>query len=354
MICFPGSEKWKVNMRRFYYLILIVWTTFLFQGCGNEETHPGGEEPAGEEFSPIQLSGDGISSIEITRAASDFPNNQQIGVVAARYANPVDWTSYDDIENARAITMDEAGGIFYFNFTPVKYWPFNGDQLVFIAYSPAAGNNGVTLEPNRTELSVQLTANTPDVMVASNNVTAATTPYSKVGKPIVDLGEFQHALSQLTVRVTPGTNMNPEVRLESLIVRTTVTSGTIDLLQNVVDGLTVNPAGTAFEYELVTATTNFANTYVANVILFPGSEANTEIYVKFSDRYFTVDGTYAVTDFENVNDPGNYNITFQQGVNSTLQFTVVGTLVEEPNENIHLQGQLTDWDQRQDLGVTIN
>ncbi|MCC8152737.1 MAG: fimbrillin family protein [Tannerellaceae bacterium] len=338
---------------------LLVCLAFLFQGC-EKENEPPGSEPAGEVYELIQLSGSGVeSSVEIskTRALDDFPNSKQIGVVAAMYnGGTVNWTSYDDINNATAIATREQGGTFYFGFSPVKYWPFDGSNLVFLAYSPAASaENGITLEPSRTVLDIQLTADTPDVMYASNNPSAATHPYSKMETP-VPLGEFRHALSQLTVEVVADETMNPDVRLESLIIETTATSATLDLLQvtgAALNGLTVNPASaTPFRYTQASSTTIFVSPYSTDVMVIPGSEGQTTLTIRLSDGVFDFERAYAVTAFTNITS-GN-TITFQQGVNTTLRFTVTGTLVDHPDDAIYLQGQLTDWIVREPLGVTID
>ncbi|MCD8177009.1 MAG: fimbrillin family protein [Tannerellaceae bacterium] len=339
------------------YFLLIICLAFLFQGCG-KDTEPPGSEPAGEVQELIRLCGSGVETVleaGNTRAPGDFPNSQQIGVVAAQYNVPVDWTSYNDINNATAVTNREQGGTFYFDFSPVKYWPFDGSNLVFLAYSPpATATNGLTLEASRTVLDIQLTADTPDVMYASNNTTAATTPYSKNNNPTVNLGEFRHALSRLIINVIADSTMNPAVRLESLIVETTVTGASLNLLQGA-NGLTVDPPVTApFQYTLTNSSTNFNNGYARNVIVMPGSEEETVLKVRFSDGpYFDYEATYPVTAIQNANNSGP-NLVFTPGVNTTVNLTVRGTLVDHPEDAIYLQGELTDWDERDPLGVTIN
>ncbi|MCD7935816.1 MAG: fimbrillin family protein [Tannerellaceae bacterium] len=336
---------------RIYYLISILFAAFLFVGCGNDE-ELARQESAGEDSRLIRLSGSGVEAILDTRAASDFPNGQQIGVVAAEYnnGNTPDWTGYTDIQNALAVTNAEENGTFYFHLSPVQYWPFDGSELVFLGYSPRANGTSVTLESSFTALDIQLVEDMQDVLYASNNNVAATSPYSKTDS-IVDLGEFQHVLSQVTLEVVAGTPMNPAIRLDSLIVETTRTTATLDLING--DLAIDPPAGETVRYELVTTSTAFHTApYSKDILMFAGNELYTRVYVRFSDGPFFVRGWYNVSDFVNIETDAN-DLVFRRAENTTLRFTVVSTPVDQPETAIHLQGQLTDWNQRQDLTVTI-
>lgn len=227
-----------------------------------------------------------------------------------------------------------------------------------MAYSPAANNTSVTLQTTDTtvNLALKLTNPMPDIMYASNNKNAETTPYSKADSTTeVDLGEFRYALSKVTVKVIAGDTMNPAIRLTSLIVRTTCTSGTLDLLQGD-SGLIVNAATPAnpFEFNLVSTSTNFSTTtYSHDIYVFPDTHADTEVYIKLQDGYFEVDGWYPINSFINT-ESHLQDLEFVQGVQTILTFTVKSTLVEHPSDSIILEGQLTDWEHKGDYQIDVN
>ncbi len=336
-----------------YKFLIGIWISAAFFSC-NEASDSGtllADEPV-----VIELSGAGMEmSTSALRAASDFPNNQIIGVIAADYvSNSIDWTSYSDIQNETARAATESGGTFRFTWNTTKYWPFDGAPLVFMAYSPVADGAAVTLANGNMALDLTLVQNMPDVMYASNNETAETTPYTKaMGDNPVDLGEFRHATSKITVKVLAGDNMNPDVRIESLIVATPFRTATLDLLAGD-NGLTVAPeVPDSFKYVIVDTSTRFDQTdFTRDIYLFPGTEDGTMVYLKLSDGYFSVEGWYAVAAFENENT-GLGDLEFLQGENTILTFTVVGTLVQNPNDAIVLQGLLTDWKEKGEYEVNI-
>ncbi len=335
-------------MKNFIYL-LFLFIPVALSGCGDSET--GTEPVSGDTPGMIGLVGPGVETITGSRAVADFPNSRQIGVIAAEYtAGSIDWTSYADIDNAVATAIDETGGLFSFSWSDAKYWPMDDRELVFMAYSPPANGTSVILAADRTRLDLQLVEGMPDVMYASNNTTAAGNPYKKSDGTVVDLGEFRHALSKVTLEVVAGENMNPDIRLAELTVTTGYPTATLDLLAGD-SGLALGAAG-SFTYSVVTASTAFATTFSKELFFFPGTDASTTVSVKFTDGYFSVSYTYTVADFTNI-IAGGSALTFERGMNTTLRFTVVGTLVQEPADNMVLQGLLTDWYENGDLELNI-
>ncbi|MCD8260581.1 MAG: fimbrillin family protein [Bacteroides sp.] len=331
--------------------ILLSMLLLIPTGCNHSETlpyeAPGGAD--GSEQQPIALRGDGIAAVTLSRALDDFLNSRKIGVIAAEYqAGTIDWTSYPDIDNAGATAASEISDTYYFSWDSPKYWPFDGSQLVFIAYSPVANGNSVTLSSNRTELSLQLVQEMPDVMYASNNYNPV--PLSKTDT-IVDLGEFRHALSQLTIEVVPDTVSNPAIRIESLLVESGHTTATLDLFDG--DSGPVLADNTLFTYQVITSATAFNPTsFSQTVLLYPGTEATTRVYIKFTDGPFSVDGWYPLPDIPNLTTEGT-RLILEQGINTMLTFTVKSTSVQNPDENIVLEGQLTDWKDKGEYQVIV-
>ncbi|MCD8167056.1 MAG: fimbrillin family protein [Bacteroides sp.] len=331
--------------------ILLSLLLLLPAGCNHSETLPQEESGGadGSEQQLITLRGDGIEAVTLPRALDNFPNNRKIGVIAAEYqTGTIDWTSYPDIDNAGATATSEVGDTYFFSWDSPKYWPFDGSQLVFIAYSPVANGSSVTLSSDRTELSLQLVQEMPDVMCASNN--SSPVPLSKTDT-IVDLGEFRHALSQLTVEVVPDTVSNPAIRITSLLVESGHTNATLDLFDG--DSGPTLTDNTLFTYQVINIATAFNPTpFSKTVLLYPGTEASTRVYIRLMDGPFPVEGWYPLPDIPNLTTGGT-GLTLEQGVNTTLTFTVKSTSVQNPNENIDLEGQLTDWKEMGEYQIIV-
>lgn len=326
-------------------------------GCQKE----GGTEidPGDGHGEPISFSIRTDYEYEInSKAAAGFPNNGRIGVIAAEYNNPVDWYSYPDIDDAGATATSATNGLYSFTWDTgqIKYWPFDNSQLVFMAYSPKVSENTSTmsLSSDRTTINLTLIPAMPDVMFASANATAATTPYRMNPKPSapVDLGTFMHALSQLTVKVVADPSMNPKVKLTSLKVHSTRTSATLSLPDGA-SGLTVSNTAGNYTKTLVNGTTNITtagSSYTS--LLLPGTEDYITVEITLADQNLTYQQTYAISDFENSADP-LADIILEMGKKTELTITVKGVKVEQPTTQIHLLGTLLDWDPIGDLGVTI-
>lgn len=360
-------------MKSFHIILLSV--VLLFQGCntnddlqeqeGNGNTPgtevPGTEDPDPESPDPetpevtepgsILLRGKGLESRVITRAVSDFPNHQEIGVITAEYTGgTTDWTSYADIDNTTATaTRQDTDGIFYFSWPggDIKYYPFDGSQLVFLAYSPPANNSTVVLDADRQGLELTLTdTDMPDVLYATDSVAV---PHSKLDS-LVNLGEFRHALSKITIQFVGNDTVNPDIRLEELVLKNAYKSAHLDLLAGD-NGLSLHPVDT-FTYTLINQTTDFiSNSFSQDLFLFPGTQDETTLRVKLSDGYFEFDSIYPISSFKNLTTSGP--ITFERGVHTILTFTVIGTTVQQPDNLIVLLGQLTDWEDQGNYMIGI-
>lgn len=282
---------------------------------GTEDPDPDPETPDPEipvvtEPGSILLRGKGLESRVVTRAVSDFPNEGKIGVVAAEYTpGTTDWTSYPDIDNATAtVATQDNNGTFFFSWPAgdIKYYPFDGSQLVFLAYSPPANNSTVVLDADRQGLELTLADNMPDVLYATDNVQV---PHSKADS-VVDVGEFRHALSKVTIQFVANGDMNPDIRLQQLSLNTGYKSAHLDLLAGD-NGLSLH-APDSFSYTLITGETDFRNpSFSEDLYVYPGTEDETTLTVSLSDGYFEFDSVYAISSFQNLTTSGP--IVFERG-----------------------------------------
>ncbi len=359
----------------FIYITLFVFL-WGFQGCGSDDDvpakneQPGKEEPKdpGKEedddeeeklIGSIYLSStaETYTSEASTRAAEGFPNNGSIGVIAGEYkASNIDWTSYADIDNAAATATSVAGGVYNFSWNDsIKYWPMDNSPLVFMAYSPRADNlSNLFLSSDRTQLLMTLTPDMPDILYASANGTAATTPYNKDSKR-VNLGEFRHALSQLTVKVVADTIMDPSIRINSLRVSTPKDKAAWILPDGDNGLLLLEDAEEDFVYNLISsgsvAFDSGGTTHT--VLLFPGTEDVTQISIELfsTDNPTTVYKEYMVSYFQSILDPEE-PIRLERGKNTILTITVKG--INVVTDEIELKGTLSPWNDKGDFGIIIN
>ena len=368
----------KILTYSFACLSLLLWGS-----CSDKEAAPdvrGGD--------PIALSAAGTPVSAGTRAVSDFPNGGSIGVLASTYDETntdedgniiINWQSYADIVNApaKATGFNESDQSYSFgwglNGNQPKYWPFDGSKLVFMAYGPhtdaypwnllldmdSLKNLFVTLHENN--------YNTPDVMVATNN--GNRTPYNKdeitstptsYTSPPVDLGDFKHMMSQLTVEVRADGGMQGNIVITDLHVRTPRRSGSLSL----VDSEWINQTdGSPFTYRLFpetgTTETAFQSAPVSKtVLLFPGSEDVTTISITLLDKGASTPTPYMrefmMPFFPNIDPASTETMKLEQGMNTTLRLTVKNIGIPTPTTDINLEGVLSDWNERGKFGVTIN
>ena len=338
-------------MKNIIYTLMIV-SPLLFGGCDND--HDDLAEERNSSVKEIMLSSKS-SSLAISKATTTFPNNGSIGVVGALYnESGIDWTSYPDLTNVEATATSENNGVYSFNWKTPKYWPFDETQLVFLAYSPHdTVSNSIVLANNRYFLLIALADDLPDVMYASADTIASTTPYQK-DSIVVNLGEFQHILSQLTVEVVAGDTMPATVVVSNLYLETPMRTASLDLLEGE-DGLFVVPASTPFQYLLVKDPTPFKSKAISNTVyLFPGTEESVDLHLTLVDTSNGNSTTRVLnmSDFINQTTSGE-PMTLERAKRTTLQIKVVGVPVRNPNDAIILKGTLSEWDYRGDFGIGI-
>ena len=329
-------------------IVLAILIVVVFYSCNKDD---GSKIEPGKAII-ISASGNDVKSGIITKAAPAFPNNGEIAVIAGYYTNgvPVDWTSYNDISNTRAtvgsVTTDS---VYSFTWDTPKYWPFDNRPLAFMAYSPLADNTSVFLDASNSVLLMILHENMPDVLYASANDTSTIVGYSKIPTvPVVNLGEFRHALSKLTIELVADTSMPAQIEVTSLKVATKKKSAQY-WLQLGDNGLSVTNDDDNFIYDVVSTATQFKNNSIRKAMyLFPGTEDYTEITLELFDGIITFSRTYLMSFFQTGTD---LPVKLEAGKNTTLRLTVKG--IPTAGGEISLQGSLTGWNQRGEFGVNI-
>lgn len=368
-------------------MLFISGLFFLCACAGNDDSGmtDGNNIPSEGDRDKIVLTGTSALSGTLTRALDAFPNQGSVGILASLYdpSNTdnngnviINWLSYADIVNAPATALVRSSGDTSYSFDWVtddsrpKYWPFDGSQLVFMAYSPHTKDYPFNLQLDTYTLSElffsfsPVSQDTPDVMFASNN--ASHTPYSKdpitesngtYVSPTVDLGEFRHALSQLTVEVVSDEGMNPNIVITELTVETTHRSATISLADGSV--LLGEPGEIPYVYTLISSDTPFnTEAFSRTVLLIPGTEDVTKISISLrdagSETDITYDWSFMMPFFTNIDPSSTETLKLEQGMNSTARIRVKSVGVPTPTEEIELRGVISGWNERGKFGVTIN
>lgn len=344
------------------YITLIVCSTFLWS-CNNDND----QEPVNngeEDRQTIQLvtSSSGIdeSSVGLRSAVTNLIGAGDIGVIGALYTEgaPIVWTSYPDLDNVKAHAVGVSGGIYSFDWDTQKYWPFDGTQLVFMAYYPYTSNavgSHVNISGPRENLSLTLPQTTwgdmPDVMYASGNFDTETRPLNKQvldGK--VDLGEFTHVLSQLTVEVVrKDNNVDPALMVYDLTVSTNATTGSLSLRNGdlyVSDGLA---SSYRFIDTPVLLTSFPAGGFTS--FFYPGTEDDVQVEIVIGKSPTSVTRSYPVSAFRNVNDE-NLGVTLERAKRTTLRLEIAGIPVQD-GAQLNLKATLSEWDQRGDFVVNV-
>lgn len=339
-------------MKNIYFSLLTLCCFTFLNSCSDAETNSGTDELPGA----IALSTNLDLSTSVSRSSIGlFPNNGRIGVTATYYhgggLDSTNWASYPDIYDDAATAVVGSSNSYTFTWDNLKYYPFDGKQLVFMAYSPPISetSDSFLLSSDGRGVFLKLYEGMPDFMYASANATASTTPHSKSSLQAVDLGEFRHALSKLTVEVVGDVSMNPDVKLTSLSVKTSKRIATFYLPTNTL----LDPAEGEYIYTLVSEHTQFSSTDTVRhtVFLFPGTEDVTEISIGLTDNVVFTSHDFMMSFFQNVSNVGQ-PLLLEQGKNTTLRLRVKGTTVT--NMEIELKGTLSDWNQKGNFGITIN
>lgn len=340
-------------MSKIFAYISIVFFIGLLFSCSNSLNDKEDERTLGDI---IQFSSSAENSAEVsTRAVSDFPNNGSIGVIAAKEYDPNRqdeiWTGYPDISNVEAVASAENNDVFSFTWSTVKYWPFDGSNLYFMAYSPFVGNElYYRIGTDNTSLFMALDPNLPDVMYASNN--SAPQPYNK-RSGVVQLGQFKHILSKLTVQVVADENLSNSIVVNNLNVSTNYRSASFFLYGND-DDLDVIPATERYVATLISGNVHFKDQPVSNTMLiFPGIHDDVEISITLLDQSngisYTADFMFSFF----VND-SNEPVELIRAENTLLTINVLNVGVENPERNIQLKGAITDWNFQGNFGIAIN
>lgn len=185
-----------MNKIKLFGLLAVM---FVLAACSNEKNMP---EPS---FGSVPISMSAKVSAVLGRAeVSSFPNavgGAAQASVLARKTSAADWAALY-IDNA---IVDVGSATTGYSLTWAEgheqFWPSNGDELTFVAYSPLSAGNGGT------SLNVALADEfdeTVDVIVAHTKDGANPITGMKSGSgqsPSSINFMFEHILSQLTVKV---------------------------------------------------------------------------------------------------------------------------------------------------------
>lgn len=337
-------------MNKLLNTILIMTIGCMLYSCDSDTSNTGPDDRA-----PIILSaaGSGINADVSEKAVPTFPNNEEIAIVAGYYVagQPTDWKSYSDIDNARAtVSSVTTDSVYSFVWDEKKYWPFDNRELVFMAYSPMVNYESVYIDASNSVLLLVLHEDMPDVLYASANDTSAMVAYSKSPTvPVVNLGEFKHVMSQLTVELAADPSMPDNIVVTSLKVNTGVKTATYRL-EDADNGL-FPTEDEGFIYDIVSSTTSFKNQPISKtVLLYPGTEDVTEVSIELSDgNLISFSRTYLMSFFQNTNPAP---LVLERGKNTTLRLTVQG--IPAAGGEINLQGVLSGWNERGNFGININ
>lgn len=342
-------------MNKIYTYILSLILVGAVYGCDNADVDAPGVK---QEGYPILLSSaNSASTAEAgTRATTNFPNNGSIGIVAATKLYDVpemtDWSLYADISNRHAVaTSVDNNGVYSFQWDSPCYWPFDGSDLYFMAYSPISDgtDNGYIIDDMKRSIFMNLKTQMPDVMYASNNT--AYIPHNKT-TGVVNLGEFRHALSQLTINIDAAPGLPSKIKVSNLTVSTPYSTANLYLPLGEF-GLIPVP-GVTFFNELLNVDTSLASTISRELLLFPGTEDATQISVTLhdTDSGYRFTGNYMISFFQS--DAPGQPILLEQGKNTVLRITVNLIDLEKPSEKIDLKGRITDWSYKGHFNIGIN
>lgn len=342
-------------MNKLYTYILLFTLMGTVYGCDNADV----EAPeVNKDSNPIVLSSAYSASIAEagTRATTNFPNNGSIGVVAATELVDVpeltDWSLYADISNRHAVaTSQDNKGVYSFQWDSPCYWPFDGSDLYFMAYSPIADgtDNGYIIDGQKRSIFMNLKPNMADVMYASNNT--AYIPHNKT-TGVVDLGEFRHALSQLTINVKAAQGLPTQITVSNLTFSTSY--GTANLYLPLGEFGLVPVEGATYTDVLLDTSTSLASPITRDLLVFPGTEDKTQISITLFDTetQYTFTGEYMISFFQS--DTPGQPILLEQGKNTVLNITVDKINVENPSTTINLNGRITDWTYMGHFNIGIN
>ena len=372
---------------------------FCATGCNKSE------EVEVDYSMPIRLSAQGEINTVNTRAASDFPNDkiyirgvfsnsEEVGTCYEK----TNWSKQKDncyIIDASAKAIKVENGTYTFNWDVPQYWPLPGTHMIdnkdyyflnFFSYSPATktgtfdltelGTNNDSIKFNMT-LPALTTVNSknykqdmPDILYTYQGA-KATRSQNKV-----HLGEFCHALSQVSLQVNLS-DVSPNIYLKELSITLTKNGWfTHDgwLSENAeVDATTKDPKYTygtntiKYSYPL-TSDTELKLDTVAGGKLYLNSgmskdgyaflvlpyDAKALVTLIYEDRtmgignYVEKTNTYEINKFEQVEGASKKPASLDRGKNTTLQINISGTNISK------LFGDLEPWEVEKIYSTTID
>ena len=197
--CFYANPTYILFMNKVKLFGLLA-SVSICAACNNDKSMP---EPSFGSV-PIKMSAS-VRSVLARAEVSNFPNASNAGTaqvsVLARKTSAADWTDLY-IDNAIAnVGSSSSSYSLAWAEGHEQFWPSNGDELTFVAYSPVSVGNG------ETTLNVALADEvneTVDVIVAhtkdgTNPITGMKSGSGQSPSSINFL--FEHVMSQLVVKV---------------------------------------------------------------------------------------------------------------------------------------------------------
>lgn len=327
----------------------------VFTACsGDKDKDAGNGMPAIELMGQADAVVDGDVSAN-TRAITEFPNNKQIGVISTAPTDQTDIYFYNKPATGTYVPADNRFD-FGWPSNNVQYWPFNDSKLVFFAYSPvadetkAANSKVVVRKDNGFQLDIYQKASMPDVMVASNNTVP--TVYRKTDKLPVDLGEFSHLLSKLTVNVVRHEDgYNTAIRLTGLTLTIPSLKVTHDIMLGQTTAAVVESA-TPITDVIINSSTSIGTGGVSHMRhLMKECADELKLKIKLTDGIFTFEQEYSLADF--TKEGGSGTVGLKPGEHTVLTFKVKSVPVTDPLE-IELKAKITEWKDKGKYVVGIN
>ncbi|HBG41153.1 MAG TPA: hypothetical protein DDW85_07035 [Porphyromonadaceae bacterium] len=374
--------------KRYYTYIGILCSLLVFTGCDKDSVTPetGDKVPITLSASSLpalmDIQPQGASSSQGIQTRAETINSRSIGVVAVNTdqttaLSAIDWTGYY-LNHVRAngtnttLKVDEK----QVAFVLPQWWPFNPNEyLAFVAYGPhSEGDSRVQRvgATNTLKVTSNTTASFPDFIytepVGPWNKETAKANTDKA----VSLGEFQHAMAKLDIRVILADKdgkplaadkyPNPNrIRITKLEVSTVRTGGSFDLLQTPKSWVLNDPLAEAVTVRThvnsATPITADLSTF-SNCFLLPGTHTESYVFIDIQELAATTDTslntvsrTAKINEFEVTDGTGGAKL--EMGKTTLLTIKVKYVPIPDPEQDIILEGQLVEWDYQGKSTVTI-
>lgn len=360
------------------YALTCFYLGLSVSGCSDNLVQSETESsPMPITFSATAMSSSINSKLQ-TKASGDAFPNANIAIVATKTItgsteDSWNWESTDLELNHKLVTVnnENAAGKYTISNNQV-YWPLNQeDYLAFTAYSPAThatikkkGDAGAPNDLKATELALEVNSDSkgfPDLLYLKkedSKTTNAVGPYNKdQGATTVELGEFQHAMAKVKLKVMCIDYNNPTNESDYSKINITITSLSIGtkVTKGVFDFLTPSWAlSTTTDFQTLYTLIDKGNTKMekayestGNYYLFPSIPSivdvaeNSEIQITLNDGAGTHSYTQKIAQFTT---DGTTPVTLVQGkiTELTIKIKVMG-IPDGGTGGIILLGTLTDW-----------